>query len=251
MRFQEHLISFRFKGLPKDIHFSISLHPNSTKVNLHVTRNTTDAHSKPKISIVEIDKSILDQLGDHLSKRLFGLMLKPFDMRQFKLDNRNKVWFISYEDIEKGKYSHQMQAGLQNALLPITTFPRKCKLKIDGDIGGQLESLSASSTYTKQLRSYIKHINRVPDVLLISGIVITKKEVKICQRINDRWFEFKQPDDLRKMFAAVLGENNAKALYRRLRRAIVLIRKANSYQEVEKYDKPPILLFKKRAHEKV
>lgn len=244
IQFRGHLVSFGFKGLPKDIHLTVSFHPDNPKVNFHVTKNAGDLSSKPKIAIVEIDKSVLEQISDSVNRKMLGLMLKPFDMRQFVLDNRNKVGFISYDDIQKGKYSTQMEDNLKNAVLPITTFPRKTRIKVKGDVGARLESLAGSKEYSKQLFSYVVSVRHIPKGVFVGGMLLTKKDLKIIMRINETWFELKQPENIVDFFNSVLGKDATKKLSRRYKRALVLVRKANTYQEVEKYDKPPFLFLK-------
>lgn len=248
IQIRPHLVSFGFKDLPKDVHLTISFHPDNPKINFHVTKNVGNSSSKPKISIVEIDKSILDQIGEKVSRRMLGAALKRFDLRQFTLDHRNKVGFISFDDIQKGKYSEQMENGLKNVFLPITTFPRKTRVKVKGDIGKQLEKFGTSKEYQKQLESYIVPVRHIPEGLLVSGMLITKKDMKIVLRINGTWYEFYRPDNLMPIVSSIVGSVAAKKLYRRYRRALVLVRKANTYQEVEQYDKPPFLYLKPQAN---
>ena len=66
----------------------------------------------------------------------------------------------------------------------------------------------------------------------------------MVMRIDGNWFEFKTPDNLMQIVSSIVGSVAAKKLYRRYKRAMVLVRKANTYQEVAQYDKPPFLYLK-------
>ncbi len=239
VQIREHLVSFGFKGLPKDIHLTISFHPDNPKINFHITKNIGDGSSKPKIAIVEVEKNALTHIYEIAGKRMLSLILKPFDMRQFTLQNRNKVGFISYEDIEKGKFSASMEEQLKNTFRPITTFPRKkTRIKIKGDVELQLKTLNNSKQYQKQLQSYIVPVRHIPNGFFVGGMLLSKKELKTVVRIDNKWFEFKFPQTPSVIFNSLLGKEHAKKLLTTYKRALVRVKNANTYQDVAQFDKP-------------
>lgn len=245
-QFKSHLFTFGTKMLPKGIHLTISFHPNNTRVNFHVTNNKGDQANKPKITIVEIEKATLAQVSESLIKKMLGSMYKPFDFRQFTLDNRNKVGFISFTSIQESEYGKQMEEGIKNALLPITTFSRKTRVKLKGDIVGQLRGLLETKQQLKQLEKQIVVVRHIPKGDL-SGILISKRGSKVVMRVNDRWLEFKPLENLNEFLQLVLGKEHAETLMTRYKNAIKIVLKAKTYQEVEKYDKPPLLYLKTQS----
>ncbi|MBD1395127.1 hypothetical protein [Mucilaginibacter glaciei] len=56
IRFAEGVTNIGLPGLPKDVHLSISHHPNSQDINFHVTRNIGREEHKPKLVIFKINK---------------------------------------------------------------------------------------------------------------------------------------------------------------------------------------------------
>jgi len=54
--FGNSVLSFSWRGLPKDVHLSISYQPKDGYINLHVTRNIGSPGDKPKVEIVRVAK---------------------------------------------------------------------------------------------------------------------------------------------------------------------------------------------------
>ena len=55
-----HLLSFGYKSLPKDVHFTISW--NGEKyIDLHLTRNVSDKDDKPCIPILKIEQEEMEE----------------------------------------------------------------------------------------------------------------------------------------------------------------------------------------------
>lgn len=244
IQFKSSLISFGFKGLPKDIHLTISFHPDNPRINFHVSKNTHNALSKPKIAIVEIEKSTLAQISDTLVSKIYRTMLKPFDLRQFTLDNRNNVGFLSFDLLQKENFGMQMEDALKNTLSPITTFRRKTRVKIKGDISQRLQGFVESEEQLKQLERYLVKVRYIQKEGNVSGVLISKRYVKTVIRINSRWFEFKPLNNFNEVLNSILGKENSHALIKRYKSAIKLVLKAKSYQDVEQYDKPQGLVLR-------
>src|ERR1700743_1741142 len=71
IKFSEELISFGHKGLPSDVHFTISFDPRNEDINFHITRNVSNQLNKPKITIACIHKELFKELQARWRLRSF------------------------------------------------------------------------------------------------------------------------------------------------------------------------------------
>lgn len=238
---KEHLISFGYKELPKDIHFTISF--NSVRgINLHVTKNTNDFKNKPQIGIVTISKDDFDRFENLITKKLLRLILKPFDIGDFKKRNMNKVGFLSFEKIYLGNTGKMIEEKLKGIIKPISKLQKRSRFKIKGDIETAFNENPFSTTFLKKMMKHIRPLNFKSTLFVEGGNLISRKESITVVKIDDKWFEFNQPD-ITNLLILLMGENIGNKIKWRLKRAIVLVKNANTYKEVEKYNSAPVLHF--------
>src|SRR5215212_2980491 len=103
IQFTEELISFGHNGLPSDVHFTISFDRRSENINFHVTRNVSDASSKPKITIACIHKELFKELQDPLAAVLFHKLFVPLDIRLWRGKYGKDLYYCSFNELEKDK----------------------------------------------------------------------------------------------------------------------------------------------------
>lgn len=75
-----------------------------------------------------------------------------------------------------------------------------------------------------------------------AGNLISGMESITVIRIDDKWFEINQLE-IKNLLILLMGENIGNKIKLRLRRAIILVKNANSYKEVEKYKSTPVHHF--------
>lgn len=238
-----HLISFGSKQLPKDIHYTISFNENSPDINFHVTKNSNDAKTKPKIAIVVISKKDLDSLSDSLVRRMLKLTLKPFDIEDFRKRNRDKINFLSFEKIQNGELSNYIENELKEGFKPISKIKRKTRLKINGDIESHFESFATSTAYFDKLKENMTPLKIDKNLMIEGGIILSAKESITIIRIDENWFEINLPKSFTQIIASLTNETIAQKLTRRTKRAIIKLKHAKSYEDVKCYDLPPRLNF--------
>lgn len=97
IQFKSHLISFGFKRLPKDIHFTIGFDQSSPDANIHLTKNHSDPKDKPKIKLIIIDKKVLEEITPSLFTSILNYILRPLEMRQIQKEMKGEIGFISFD----------------------------------------------------------------------------------------------------------------------------------------------------------
>ena len=82
----EKFTSFPWFGLPADVHFTLSYHPDSDMMNLHLTRNSpgVNNNNKPQMRIAQWPKSQFEEMARIFAYRYFNKVWEPFDMRKYQ-----------------------------------------------------------------------------------------------------------------------------------------------------------------------
>lgn len=132
IQIKTNLISFRFKGLPKGVHFTIGFDERSSDVNFHVTNNHSNPDNKPQIKIVKIDKSHLEEIAPSFLISLLSLVLQPFSFNDLEKNEKDEFNFIPFEDIETPELSSLFEQGLIDSFKDKSRFKKKNKVKNRG-----------------------------------------------------------------------------------------------------------------------
>lgn len=125
-------ISFRFKGLPKDIHFTLSFRPDRPDINFHVTREI-NIPDKPQIKVALIDKELIKQLVIPIGISLFSAMIEPLSLKPYHL-NSNKCAYVPFDAFNDKPMQIRIETHFKRAFRSIARVKGKKKFKLEGDI---------------------------------------------------------------------------------------------------------------------
>ncbi|HMG08006.1 MAG TPA: hypothetical protein VK609_05815 [Mucilaginibacter sp.] len=81
--------------MPKDVHLSVSHHPNSPDINLHVTRNFGLEKDKPQLVICTINRGEVMACFQSGFAQLFELLFEPVNPADLKYAE-----FISFDRLK-------------------------------------------------------------------------------------------------------------------------------------------------------
>lgn len=98
---KENRISFRFNGMPKDVHFTIAWNKETGKTNFHATRNIGDGKNKPYIRILEFDKIFQEELAQLVPDVILGKIFQPISFRKYSRRKRKNKWLFFADELEK------------------------------------------------------------------------------------------------------------------------------------------------------
>lgn len=245
MTIQSHLISFRWKGLPDDVHFTIAFNENSPNINFHITKNVNGVpfEDKPRIEIVKISKSDLNEVIPHLIPSIILKLITPFDFEDFQKKVSTEIKFLPYEALEKDDVSEKSETLLIETFKTISKIEKRTRLKIDGDFEGKFIELSSS-------KSLLEIINQNTEAILNNSIKSTGGLLRIDKdkmipliRIEDRWFSINTDIQLMDILKVIVPSPLARHLKKYTKYSLVHMRKASTNKDVEKFNQP-ITLYK-------
>src|ERR1700744_1947923 len=77
---------FPWPGLPDDVHFTFSYHPNSDTMNLHLSRNVRGVppRDKPQIRIAQWSKAEMEEMVRIFFYHYWQRMWTRFDMQKYQ-----------------------------------------------------------------------------------------------------------------------------------------------------------------------
>ncbi len=242
MQFKEHLVSFGFKGLPTDQHFTISFNAEND-INFHITKNVANSKNKPKIPILSIDKKIASSDFGSLFLAMLFNVLKPIDIDELK--KKTELEFISFSQLEKDNSYSKSQQKLFDSFRDISKIKQKTRLKINSKWEEELVTYFTSDDMLNLVNKNITEFNETEENGIDSGILLSNGNVIQVMKIYSKWYEFNtdiKPIDL---FSGIIDRKIVNLIWLKIKRSIVSLKKVQTYKETEHLNKP-IQLIKKQ-----
>lgn len=238
IQFQPHLISFGFKKLPKDIHFTVSFNSNNPDINLHITKNTNNKLDKPQITIVCIDKKLLDELSNDLIKVFFKNILKPFDIEIIKKKNHNNLGFISFNNLQSLSISKQFEETLINSFKDYYKIKSKRRLKFNSNIEEPLQEFSNTEKIQKSIFESFVEIPEKFSTPISGGIIVSENEIFHALYIKNQWYLINTEIHFPSVLEEMLAPNLLKSIIRKTLRSITYISDAKNYSDTLQFNNP-------------
>lgn len=238
IQFKEHLISFGFKGLPDNIHFTIGFDKRSLDINFHVTKNSFASEDKPQIKILVIEKALLKRNMSTLFNTLFNTLLVPINIEELKAKYDYDLGFLSFNKLKSQSISFFMQQQIIDSFKDISSLKRKTRLKIKGDIEKKFESLLTSDVLKQVI---LQNIDNLPGKFkknIQGGIIITKDNAIQVLIFNGKCFEIKQKITPMDILLSFINPQLAKQLIEKTKRALISVKCATGYSEIENLNNP-------------
>lgn len=238
--------SLGFKGLPKDVHLSLSYAPGKP-INFHVTRNIGDGTNKPHISIFKMDKKMAEKALQALSSQVIMHLLQPLDISYHVWSHRkgrmNGVKFLSFNNFEERKQYQAFRNGLLTVFRKSSTVKRNRKLKILPSIEANLAEWAQDPQKRYELAENFEQMPRKFTRHTDMGLLICSVYKGPVIRINNQFYTFRKDGGPIYLAQALLGPELANHLIFKTKLAIQRIKNAANYQETEKFNQPVILFF--------
>ena len=238
IHFRSHLFSFGFKGLPKDVHFTIAYNNNSPDVNIHITKNVGFQIDKPIIRIAVVDKKILNEFSHLFYTKIFRVVTRPIDIKRF-MSKYPKLKFISLTGLEQSEHYESLKEVLINSLKDISkTTNNKSRLKIYGNIEKYFKQIAKSPKVRMCIKQNMVNIPKQYSQKFDGGILILGKRLLSTIRINNNWFEVNKNVDLKDILLALTDERAVEYLMRYTRMAIEFLQNTDSCSDFNKISRP-------------
>jgi len=238
IRLTTHVTSFGFKGLPKDVHFSISHHPAKDGLNFHVTRNTEDNRNKPQIVIFTISKLSAPKIIESMGKELITLICEPLFIPYYqKLSKRKfskRVLFIPYYKFDD--FRNDLKLILENS-----SIRKKRRIKIAEQIGDSFTAWSQDESVQAHLLSKFERLPKRPSPNPVNGFLFSPLYTGQVIISNGQYFRLKPIEDLRQFLGSIIGGKTMNSIVYKTLLAIKRVSIAKSYADTKKHNNPVCL----------
>jgi hypothetical protein len=230
-QFLEDRLSFRYIGLPDDIHITISFNPNSPDINLHVSRNL-DVENKPKVEVMRINKELLNEFQQNIGLSIFNSMLEPLPLKPYHLYSE-KCGYFPWDVLNVQPVQNAFEDNLVKSFRPVSRMKGKKKFKIEGDLAQSFETLTSSAYLDNVMLKNIRPVPKVHKTRTEGGIMLFKNKSFMVIRIFDAWYKVRDEITIFRMLSSIIKPEILQKLTINLKKAIVRTRSANTYEEVK------------------
>lgn len=229
-RFTDNVLNLWFEGLPKDVHFSLSLNKNSLDINLHVTREVNNPGNKPKYEVFVIARDICDDIGNNFGRYILYKTLTEFDVS--KLNSEVVPKFISHDNMKEHEFYFSIEEQLTQAASNFLKYKGRKELRVKNNAVDELEKLTPDESAFIELYNAAPDVAKVSDENIQCGIIITDKNSYSVIYYNGKWYLPINSITLNNLMIGFCGEKLTRQLTFRIRKGIVIVRKAYSFQEI-------------------
>jgi hypothetical protein len=230
-RFTDNVLNLWYEGLPKDVHFSLSINENISNINLHITREVNNPGNKPKYEIFVIDRKICDDIGNDFGRYILHKTLIEFDVS--KLNSELAPKFISHDNMKEQDFYFSIEEQLTQAASNFLKYKGRKELRVKNNAVDELEKLTPDESAFIELYNAASEIAEVSDENIQSGIIITDKNSYSVIYYYGKCYLPNNNITLNDLMIGFCGEKLTKQLFYRIKKGIVIVRNANSFEEVK------------------
>ncbi len=244
IQFKPHLISFRFKGIPTNIHFTISFNKNSDFINLHLTKNNklNENESKPKIEILRLRKNDLNELTPQFIYFFINQMLEKIDILTLNTTDYQFLPLDIFDTKEDDSYKKMIIENFKD----ISNIKRKNRLKIKGDIESKVVDLATDDYILEIIENKMTNLESLKDDIVRGGMYIKDNgEILNLIKIHNEWFELNLNLKPTEILSKIFGEDYSNYLIKYTKESLINIEKTNNYEDCKSLNNPLILELKK------
>jgi hypothetical protein len=243
IKFGNGFISFGYKGLPSDMHFTVSMSDKSDDYNIHLTRNIgTDPKNKPKIEIVRINKNILEKVAPYSILSIIYKFLKPIDISAIITNAKEEAFFISMESLQNGPDAQEIESHIIETIRPISKVKSKGRFRIQGELEGAFENVLRNDQVLSAILDSQTEFKDAIGTSTKGGMLMYKQEAIAVLQINGQWFEFMPEVNPIEILASIVGREWAKVISEHTNISLSRIKDATNFDETKKWNTPIVLV---------
>lgn len=244
IRFTDNVVNLWYEGLPEDVHFSLSINKSSTDINFHVTREVDNPGNKPKNRVFVIARNICDDLVNDIGRHLLHETLSEINIAELK--GTVSPRFISHSSIEKSNFYLSVEKEIMQLVPNFIKYRGKKELRIKNNVADELEKFTPNELAFIELYNTSLELIDIHIPGIQSGIIVTEESIYSVIHSNGKWYVQNNNITIDNLLISFFGEKLARQMFYRTKKAIVIVRNANSYAEVKQLDNP-FRISKKRT----
>ncbi len=248
LHFSNDRVSVGLDTFQSDIHFTLAF--NSTNrdgskneyINFHVSRNIGDPAKKPKSEVVRMRKETAEQLVEDFSKFLLQHILEPLDIEALQRRNNEPLCFISDIDFQESKFYNSANNQFNQIISCVSEERRKGRFYVSNNLEDELEKLSPDELAFIEYCHSGKPLDEVSSEVVESGKIVTDTDLITAINFYGKWYLHKNDIPFVDLVKTFLKPKLSFKIYYRFKRAIVAVRKASTYREIEHLNRPVIIV---------
>lgn len=231
-----------FKHDETNIHFTLAFNSNSPDVNFHVSRNIGDPAKKPKSEVVRMKKETAEQLVEDFSKFLLRHTLEPLDTEALQRKNTEPLHFISDTDFQESKFYNSVSNQFNQIISSVSEERRKGRFYVSNNFEDELEKLSPDELAFIEYCHSGKPLDEISNEVVESGKIVSDTDLISAINFYGQWYLPKDDVPIVDLIKEFLKPQLSFKIYYRFKRAIVAVRNASTFKEIEHLNKPVIIV---------
>ena len=247
IHFSKDRVSIGLTSFQSDIHFTLAFNNNSPDINFHVSRNIGDPKTKPKSEVVRMKKETAEQFIEDFSGFLLNHILEPLDVEILQKQNIELLHFITDTDFQTNKFYHSVNEQFSQIIVNIAKEKRKGRFKIKDGLEEELTKLLPDESAFMEYCFSGKNLSEVSNQVIESGKMITDTEFLPVINFYGKWYLPKNNVDVIGLIKIFQKRKLSLQIIYRFKRAIVAVRNANTFKEIQHLNKPVIIVKNKQC----
>jgi hypothetical protein len=249
LNFGKTVTSFAGSALPGKVHFSISYHPDSDYINLHVTKNEGSQTDKPKIEILKVKKDEAEALFQVFMHGWWQTTLCPFDMRAYQ--SRRSVAarnarFLSFGRFQRSKEYKILKKEMERTFRRHTTMQgNRRRMKMNAAIEAAFTQLARTVPIHNLLACQFKRVPRRFTSASDIGFMMSGAYTGPLLCVNHQWYSFRKEVDVTDFLSACMPTDLVAEIIDKFQTAILIVAAAETYAQTEPHNDPIILYVEK------
>lgn len=251
IHFSNERFSVGLDTFQSDIHFTLAFNSTNSDgskneyINFHVSRNFGNPASKPKSEVIRMKKKDAEQLVEDFSKFLLHHILEPLDTEALQGKNTEPVHFISDTDFQESKFSDIVGNQFNQIISSVTEEKRKGRFYVSNNLETELEKLSPDESAFVEYCHSGKLLHKVSNEIVESGKIVADMGLIPAINFYGQWYMLKKGVPIVDLLKTFLKPRLSFKIYYRFKRAIVAVRNASTYKEIEHLNHPIIIVKSK------
>jgi len=234
---KEHRTVFRLPDMPRDVHYTLSYHPKSDFVNLHLTREIK-TNKKPKITIVKIAKKELEQNAETIALSVFQIMFRYVSKEE--LVAMRCDWVEISNDISGQKL---LENSAKEEFIGKYSVKRKTRLKLKDNISDSIENIVKRG----DVQDHYSNLEYQSTDELIDGVYYSVSDNPIMIMFQEgSYFQFRSDYIEQPFLSQFLGQQLYSQFTAKIETALEVVSKACSYEDTKELDNPINLYWPER-----
>ena len=230
--FSNSLMTFGFNNLPENIHFTISENEkDKSRLNLHTTKNNGN-RKKPRLFIVEIEKTTVEKYINSWSSSIFLKVLRELNIKDIL--SKNEVLYYPIDTMKDRNVKRGIKDEIKEILLSKTKvrgkFSKKYEYKGDFDDLSKsiIDNVDFLNLSEENLFSFKDYEFNETDY----GLILYNDKCIFSFKIQEKWYYMSNDLTLKELVNDIIPPHLYDAINWKIKKSIYLLKKSVTYEDL-------------------